>query len=498
MYRGGTYFNSGASSRNNSGTSSGVVRVNASEAVNQKDTFYTETVEILEKVAKNGQHLYTPGEVIDIIKTAYGSVHNLFQYCGPGTYLLLGPSDSGKTSALESLFKTSQMFATSYGRKPLLWTSILAFSGTHEITKDLRWAGTLLVPMPMSMDTLKETFEKRAEETILAAKLYNQSLEYDDDEDYTGSEDEEDVKEVPPKDHDKQKMTAEAWAVANPIAIILDDFHGLIGAESRTGPISTMSTKARKLGIYLILLSQALSQTSITIRENVRAIIAFRLNYQRHSNILQAISGSQPPEDLNQLRNHNLQMAHPVVHILSWELSRPEYGSIPPISKLCLPPFPLYQERQLVSKKDFEAIEDSIKPDGTVDPETEREIKQELKDMEDEQKHGKELSSKFNTPWSQNIQVKIEPVSDEDDDDDDSAGSFTFFRNQNPTARTSGTKVKMEQSSVDHDHKKIKIEIEDPEHRLEDIRKDRGELKSNNELPLEWRRSRSHFSDMEK
>ena len=263
-------------------------------------------------------------EVIQTIEDAFGSVHNLLQYCsGSGTYLLMGPTDSGKTCTIGSLYKEAQIWSRDriIDLPPVIASSFVVISDTDDLTSDLKWCANKRVRYPLTAHAIDMVVNVRKREMKRGAAKENEKA--------TGSQ---------------QPITPKDWANRHPLFIILDDYYGIIDTSKPNNPVNKLSTKARNYGIYLFTLAQGFNQCSPVIKQNARAIVAYRLNAENHKEILKKQYGISDKNTLDKVVRHNSQLYKPVVYVRTWELSKKEFGSITP-RPLILPEFtPLTEE----------------------------------------------------------------------------------------------------------------------------------------------------------
>lgn len=354
---------------------SSLLTVDINNTTNNYDVF---SKEVLSSTTKSVNTVAPPtGQaIIKVIKDTFGSTYNILHYAGgPGAYLILGPSEAGKTTLIKSLYMTSQLFSQAYGILPCVWTTLLVFSGTSELTKDLDWAEEIMVKKPLEEEYIKAAIEERKAEMQEGAAI--QSKE-------SGEE-----------------ISPEEWAKDNPMAIIVDDWNGIINATRPGNFISALTTVVRKYGIYLFLLAQGFNQCGPTIKDNIRVILTVQLNNAHTKVLLDRMFGKMYPSE--QLANHNMKRYHVNMYVRQWLLSLPQYGGISP-TIISLPPFPMYENRKVMTREEFlEALEKAaaLEDDDYV-----------LSDSEEAEENipNRHLPESFHIPGSgyNDIKVKIE------------------------------------------------------------------------------------------
>lgn len=349
-----------------------LLTVDINNTTNNYDVF---SKEVLQSTTKSITATAPPtGQaIIKVIKDTFGSTYNILHYAGgPGAYLILGPSEAGKTTLIKSLYMTSQLFSQNYGILPCVWTTLLVFSGTSELTKDLEWAEDIMVRKPLDEEYIKAAIEERKAEMQEGAET--QSLE------------------------SGESISPEEWAKDNPMAIIVDDWNGIINATRPGNFISALTTVVRKYGIYLFLLAQGFNQCGPTIKDNIRVILTVQLNNAHTKVLLDRMFGKMYPSE--QLANHNMKRYHVNMYVRQWLLSLPEYGSISP-TIISLPPFPMYPNRKVMTREEFlDALEKAV---------AEEEAENEVSDDENNATNNPNphLPTTFLTPGNNYSEIKV-------------------------------------------------------------------------------------------
>jgi len=250
------------------------------------------------RVAAESHTEYSTEQVLKMLKMLFGSAQNVLQYCGVGTYLLAGPTNTGKTFSIESMVHLAQLFSESYALQPIKFTSIIIFSSTDEISDDFKWAKGHIRKVSQTDKKILEFIEIRKKELIKGA--------------------------------DKWRITPKEYARAFPMLLVIDDFVGEINGTGANSPLATLASKARHLGLYVFLLTQSIKQVGPGVRKNARAIIGFRLELSAIQDILKEFYGIvNNYTQAQQLLEHMSIQYTPTIFILNWILNSPEYGNIP-------------------------------------------------------------------------------------------------------------------------------------------------------------------------
>lgn len=162
---------------------------------------------------------------------------------GPGTYVLLGGSDTGKNFLLEHQLEQAY-------REGLRPSNIVSLSTTSGYNNSLKFLEGLA---PQEHYTAL----KDQKELLFIHKHREQTVTQ--------------VKNSDPK--------WEEWVQRNPLWIILDDFGGTLDmSRSQNNPFYTMITSLRHLGAYMFLLIQYKKAVGPSFFGNLRAICSFDVN----------------------------------------------------------------------------------------------------------------------------------------------------------------------------------------------------------------------------
>lgn len=176
--------------------------------------------------------------------------HGIITCGGAGTYVFLGPSDSGKNVCFKHALK--QAFA-----RGLVFDSVISYSSTQEFNDSLdvieevsdteRWARC------KSKDEILLVFEHRKQH------FKSMSIMLD-----------------PELGRPKTKEEIKEWAMDHPIAIVLDDFGGEINMSRNTdNPWYSLVTMARHIGVYFFMMIQFKTAIGPAFWTNLRCIVSF-------------------------------------------------------------------------------------------------------------------------------------------------------------------------------------------------------------------------------
>lgn len=303
------------------------------EAVSSKvSRFHEEVQEEVDQCSKARTEAITNKDIKSIINLCFGTLYNLFVYCGgPGTYMIIGPTESGKTTLIRSLYMTAQLFSVDYGYPVLLWRTLLVFSSTEEFTQEFSWAGDIVHYLPLDVENLKSAVEARKKEMEIGAAALSEE---------TGTE-----------------VTAEEWALSNPIGMVLDDWSGIIDASHHGNYLTYLTTVARKMGIFLMPIAHGENQCSPTMKRQSRAILTLKFDYDNHKKLSKTIHGTNSHNAIAAATSWSKKAFHVVVYVRQWLLSRSEFKGIP-AKVLLLPPFPRYPRRRPIRFQEYQALLD--------------------------------------------------------------------------------------------------------------------------------------------
>lgn len=314
------------------------LEVAVEHTISKKSRFHDEIKQEIGGSCKGKGDDLTDAQVIELINFTFGTPYNILSYCGgPGPYLIAGATNTGKTTLIRSLYMTAQLFSIDYGYTPLIWRALLVFSSTDELTKEFTWAEDILVGFPMTEDALEKQVIKRREEMQEGAAHISSQLGTD--------------------------VTPEQWAKSNPIAIVLDDWNGLVNASHHGNYLTHLATVVRKLGIYLFYIQHGINQCSPTIKDNVRAILTLKYTYDNHDTLTKMFMGRKPHEVISKMTEWNSKPWHVVVYVRQWVLSQPDYTYCLAPRVLLLPPFPMYKERRPIRLDEYRQIRERYNAD---------------------------------------------------------------------------------------------------------------------------------------
>lgn len=245
-------------------------------------------------------------DVYAIAKEHYGSIFNLMGLGGPGTYCLLGPTESGKSFLIKQLY----FYATS-GWVPedrrLKFSCIFVVSTTSTITEDFTWNSSI-IHVEANDEALKEIIMVRKMEMMEECKKLG-----------------------------KPKSYAETWAEAHPILVICDDTYGTIDFTTNGNIAAGLATKARHYGIYFILAAQYMKQLGPVFRDNARMWVCMKTNMKDHREITDDHYGKHVP--LAQVARKNNYTPHNMsVYVITWRMEK--HFDVQAGKLLLLPPVP--------------------------------------------------------------------------------------------------------------------------------------------------------------
>lgn len=330
-YNNYNYIDDQAFNNNNDGT---VLEIEGGSVDREEDT---NARSLYERIKKPKTREYSEEELMRILNDLYGSTQNVLQYCGIGTYLIAGPSNSGKTYGIRALMHLAQIYSKEYELRPVRFTCILLFSSTAELSDDWKWAKKstqegentpMVIIMQQSDRKILEMIKKREAEIKAGAK--------------------------------KLGITEKQWASMFPIAVVIDDFVGSLSGTAPNSALSALASKARHLGFYVFMSVQSAKQVGPAIRKNTRAIIGFRLDALAIEEILkQFFAISRAYSLTKKILEHGKIQYQPVIFIQHWDLNSNEYNIQNKI--LTTPPFPVkfrrpieWKEPNVLSESDLE------------------------------------------------------------------------------------------------------------------------------------------------
>lgn len=242
------------------------------------------------------------------MKLNYGTEYNFFGYGGCGTYLILGPTDSGKSY----LVKQAICIATCGTRRKKFrigMTGYIIVSATAKNTKDWDF-------LPEELKVIRpdtEDIAQKKDEDFEA--ILNDILKSREEEIKEGAQSEE-----------LDETEYEEWAKRNPITVIFDDSYGKVNTTAPGNAVASLATKARHMGIYFLLLVQYVKQCGPPIRDNCRMIICLKSFEKDHRFLVDHYFGLAYNKDNQELKKHivthNQKNYNIVVYVHSWNLEK--------------------------------------------------------------------------------------------------------------------------------------------------------------------------------
>ena len=177
----------------------------------------------------------------------------IFVCGGPGTYIFLGPTDSGKNVC----FRHTLIQAYNNG---LVFSGVISYSTTsgfsdsldviEEVSDTDRWAKA------KTPDELLAVFNHRVEHFNAMGLMVDPEL-----------------------GRPRTKSEIKQWGQDHPLLFILDDFGGKVNMSRNTdNPWYTLITTARHLGIYFVMIIQYNKAIGPSFWNNPRAVISFDRN----------------------------------------------------------------------------------------------------------------------------------------------------------------------------------------------------------------------------
>lgn len=227
-----------------------------------------------------------------IFRTKYGSEDNVIGIGGCGTYVVLGPSESGKTFLVEQLLAHATCGTIKKEYRIKFYDYIL-ISNSAENSKDFKGIPLgdcdLVIRKPTEQN-FKEIIQLREQEIVEGAEAAGLARE-----------------------------ETEKWAMARPIVLIVDDSYGALNMTTPGNQVAKLATQARHLGIYMILILQYIKQAGPLIKDNARAIITLSSGYKDHKHIIFDYFGYiQNKLELSAAIKHNTYKNNFVVYYLNW------------------------------------------------------------------------------------------------------------------------------------------------------------------------------------
>lgn len=178
--------------------------------------------------------------------------NGIFLSGGPGTYVLLGPTDSGKNFLFEHQMR--QAYNTG-----LEFSSVISYSSTDTFSESLDFVETIC-------DSEWWYRAEQPDEILTAFAIRSAHLTH--------------LSKVgcPIMGRPRTKQEIKEYCSEYPIAVILDDMGGKINLSRSNSEWYNLITTARHLGIYFFILIQYKATVGPGFWTNFRAIISFDRN----------------------------------------------------------------------------------------------------------------------------------------------------------------------------------------------------------------------------
>lgn len=232
---------------------------------------------------------FTVEEVYCMAKDHYGSVYNLFGMGGPGTYILLGPTEAGKSFFLKQLYfyAISPLCEDKYR---LDFNPVIVLSTTSKINAEYNFSQRIikLKPSNEAIDKILAERKKEMKENCIDKKL------------------------------------REKWAEDHPMMIALDDTYGAVNYSVPNNSVAKLATKARHYGIWLVVNVQYIKQVGPIFHDNARMWITFSINTMNHRFIIQKHHGNHK-QLIKICASWTRKAYHPIVYVTTWRF-RSEFG----------------------------------------------------------------------------------------------------------------------------------------------------------------------------
>lgn len=229
------------------------------------------------------------------MRTQYGSEYNILGIGGCGTYILLGPTESGKTFLAEQLLAYAVCGSLKKSSR-IKFHDYIVISSTARGTEDFRKVPLVGVDEIQIIEPTEQNF---ADILAIRKKEICSSVQ----------------------ELGLPETAEEQWAMDNPIVIVTDDTYGDLNMTTQNNPVAALVTKARHFGIYLIFCLQYVKQCGPIIKENARAVICLNSNYNNHHYMISNFFGYLVhKEELHAAVKFNTLPMHLVIYYLKWNL----------------------------------------------------------------------------------------------------------------------------------------------------------------------------------
>jgi len=266
------------------------------------DSYYEDSDDC--DVPKKKINNFSPEDMYTMINYHYGSVFNLFGLGGPGTYVFLGPTESGKTWCIKQMYAYATSKSVPKPQRVKL-TDIIVVSATAKINDDYEWNPDI-VKLEANNEVIKNLLAERIKECREACEALGKPMTY-----------------------------CETWGLQNPIMIISDDTYGSIDMITPGNASGTLATMARHFGIYFIIACQYVKQCGPLFKDNARMWVCFSTNKKNHRLLVDWFHGVDD-DAIHQIRKHNAIENNIVVYVTTWHFK--QKFQVAPQRIILLPP----------------------------------------------------------------------------------------------------------------------------------------------------------------
>lgn len=233
---------------------------------------------------------YTLDQIYCVAKENYGSIYNLLGLGGPGTYVLFGATEAGKTFCAKQLYFYAVSPLAKKERR-IKFADCIIMSSTADINNEYTWNPNNVF-FPKCDHSVDIFLNERIDEMKEACDKLGMPHTY-----------------------------AEEWAEEHPIFLVMDDWYGKIDFTTPGNSGSELATKARHYGVYFIINIQYKKQAGPVFWDNARMFICFGVNADGHKDLVDRYHGKNP-ELVRVVRNHNRVENNMVVYVRTWRFKR--------------------------------------------------------------------------------------------------------------------------------------------------------------------------------